>query len=379
LLVNLAVFLVAILVAAGLAEMLVRIIAPQQLIQIRPDIWRPADSLGWTNRPNVNTTINTGERTVHLYTDSAGLRVGAGGRQAAPTKVLVIGDSFMEALQVEYEQTFSGLLGPGLTGRLGHGVEVFDAGVDGWDPPQYLVRARQLMATDHYDLLVVAVYLGNDVIARRVDDIPPRAPQVLHHLRVPRSLRWSEMVDALLYPLNDVLKRHSQLFIFFKNRLQSLRQRAHLTADFFPVELRRSEATAPRWALTADVCAEIVAMARQHGVPTLTVLIPSPIAVDTATFSVYAKGFKIDPGTVDLGQPTRRMKEELDARHVVNLAVQQNFMTAESVGEKLYGSVDRHLTIAGNRLLEKLVEPMAAALIGTSAAPLKRSPHHGGG
>ncbi len=30
------------------------VIASQQLIQIRPDIWQPADTLGWLARPNVN-------------------------------------------------------------------------------------------------------------------------------------------------------------------------------------------------------------------------------------------------------------------------------------------------------------------------------------
>ncbi|TMB87452.1 MAG: hypothetical protein E6J45_12480, partial [Chloroflexi bacterium] len=69
-----------------LGEVAVRIVAPQQLIILRPDIWMPVDSVGWTFRPLVRSTINTGERTVHVVTDSQGFRVSAGGRPSARTR-----------------------------------------------------------------------------------------------------------------------------------------------------------------------------------------------------------------------------------------------------------------------------------------------------
>src|SRR5256714_14878773 len=87
--------------ACGLAELLVRLAAPQQLIVKRPDIWQPVDTLGWNHRPNVSTTINTGERTIHLYTDRDGFRVGRAGRVEAKRRILLLGDSFMEARSEE--------------------------------------------------------------------------------------------------------------------------------------------------------------------------------------------------------------------------------------------------------------------------------------
>src|SRR3989442_7554034 len=102
-----------------LGEVVVRIVAPQQLIILRPDIWMPVDSVGLTFRPFVHSTINTGERPGHVVTDSQGFRVSAGGRPSARTRVLLIGDSFMAALQVEYEQSLAGLLEKGLKARLG--------------------------------------------------------------------------------------------------------------------------------------------------------------------------------------------------------------------------------------------------------------------
>ncbi len=100
----------SLLVTLLFAELAIRLIAPQQLIQIRPDIWQPVDSIGWARRPNVSTTINTGERTVDIHTDRDGFRVGANGRTEAERQVLLLGDSFMEALQVQHEQSFAALL-----------------------------------------------------------------------------------------------------------------------------------------------------------------------------------------------------------------------------------------------------------------------------
>src|SRR5204862_6332604 len=61
--------------ACGVGELVIRLVAPQQLIVKRPDIWQPADTLGWSRRPHVNTTINTGERAVRVISDRAGFSV----------------------------------------------------------------------------------------------------------------------------------------------------------------------------------------------------------------------------------------------------------------------------------------------------------------
>ena len=125
------------------------------------------------------------------------MRVGPDGQTRGDTRILLMGDSFMEALQVEYEQSVSALLERLLAEQVGHPVSVWDAGVDGWDPPQYLVRTRQLLARHHFDLEIVALYLGNDVVSRQVDYRPPRAPAERHALRLPRALTKREFIDAV--------------------------------------------------------------------------------------------------------------------------------------------------------------------------------------
>jgi len=89
--INLTLGLTSVALAFFLSEFAVRLIAPQQLILIRPDIWRPIDILGWAHIPSVNTTINTGDRTVRVLTDQDGFRVGRAGRVEADRRILLLG------------------------------------------------------------------------------------------------------------------------------------------------------------------------------------------------------------------------------------------------------------------------------------------------
>ena len=358
-------------VALILAEVVVRIFAPQQLVLIRPDIWQPVDSVGWRFRPNLNTTVNTGERTVHVYTDRDGFRVGRAGRVAAATRALLIGDSFMAALQVEYEQSLAGLLEERLPGDVGRPVEIRNAGQAGWDTPQYFLEARSTLNRDSFALMVVSVYLGNDVFKTRPEHIPPRLPVETYEFRLPRHLTGGEFVAAFFRPINDFLKRRSHAFVFFKTRLHTTLLRLGLAADDFPEEFLKSQAASPRWDVTSGILADIAGLASRKGIPTLFVLIPAPFQVEPAVFQRYVRGFRVDSSQFYVDQPTRLMRDRLQARGLAVLDVLPAFRAADRQGARLYGSVDPHLTPHGHEVLEALVAPRIAALL---QQPVKRGP-----
>lgn len=349
--------------AAVLGELLVRFLAPQQLLIKRPDIWMPVDTLGWVHRRNVSTTINTGERTVRVVTDSNGFRIARTGRSPGKKRILLLGDSFMEAFQVEYEQSLAGLLEARLPAGIGTSVAVINTAVGGWDPPQYLLRARALLRRQTFDLVLVFLYLGNDVVLRRVDWYPAGGPTEVHHPRFLRRLSWNQLADAVLYPINDYLVVRSQLFVFLKTRLHTLLMRLHLTAVYFPEVLLRSEASSPRWGVTADVCRDIAALGQRDGVPTLFVLGPSSYQVDRAAFVQFLRGFGIDSGQVDLDQPDRLMREALEQRQLRVVDALSALRAAQHAGQPLYGSIDNHLSAAGHDALERFIEPGVAALL----------------
>jgi hypothetical protein len=370
---TLALFALSSAIALAVTEVLIRIVAPQQLVALRPDVWQPADTVGWRFRPNLNTTINTGERTVHVFTDRDGFRVGRAGRSDAATRVLLLGDSFMAALQVEFEQSLAGLLEQRLPARAGAPVAIRNTGQAGWDPPQYFFQARSLLGRDHFALVVVAVYLGNDIVSRRPDRVPPRVPVETYRLRLPRRFTGAEFTTALLRPLNDVLEQRSHAFIFAKSRLHGVLMRMGLTADDVPEEVLRKEATSPRWDVTADILADIAGLAALRGTPTLFVLIPAPLQVEPAVFRENVQGFGLDSSQFDLDQPTRLLRTRLEARGLPVVDVLPAFREADRNGPRLYGTVDQHLSPRGHEVLERLVEPRIAALLRRTSVHARRA------
>ena len=361
--INASLALTSLAAACLLGEGATRLVAPQQLVQVRSDLWQPADTIGYVHRPNVAATINTGERTVDIFTDARGFRVGGEGARESGTPVLLIGDSFMDALQVQYEQSLAALLQEHLSDETGAPVAVRNAGVDGWSPSHYLIRARMLLPRDNYRLVVTTLYVANDAEPRRVDYFAPRPHAVRYGFRLPRRLEVAELVDALLRPVNDGLEVRSHLFTLLKNRLQTLRMRLGLYPLDFPTEFLRSEAMAERWSLTAEICRDIRDVAEKHGAKAIFVLIPAAYQVDPDQFTSYLRGFGVDPATVDLNQPSRRLYEELSALGLTVLDALPAFRAAYDAGEVLYGTIDPHFTPAGHELLADLLLPLASELL----------------
>src|SRR6266516_2392680 len=190
---NVAVLCISLGVACALGELLVRLVAPQQLILTHPEIWQPIDTLVWAHRPDVNSTINRG--------------------------------------------------------------------VSGWDPSQYLIDG----AAGHRSRAVrPGSRFGFSRERRRAAThraLPAPVLAEVHALRMPRRLTYGEFIDAVLYPFNDFLAVHSQLYFFLKQRTAVLRMRAGLTTEYLPEDLLRSKAGGG----AASPARPLVCHRRQHG------------------------------------------------------------------------------------------------------------------
>lgn len=348
------------LFACGLGEVAVRVAAPQQLILRRADIYQAVDSLGWMHQPNIVTTINTGEREVTLATDSRALRIAPGTiRVPNARRVLIVGDSFMEAIQVEHESSTAGLLEAALRASLAEPtVETWNAGVGGWSPEQYRIRVAALLRETKFNAALVAVYLGNDVMQWRTSSYKPRTPTDLHTLRLPRRLSAREFVDALLYPVNDFLEERSHSFVLLKRRLETLRMRLGLTAAYFPPDFNKSVAGDGRWDNTATILEEIAVTARSTGIEPIFVLLPAPYQIDPALMMQYARGFGLDTASIDAEQPNRLLSAAMTARGLRIIDVLPAFREAQRAGTQLYGNVDQHFTAAGHALLTAQILPL---------------------
>ncbi|SRR5581483_7904791 len=88
-------------------------------------------------------------------------------------RIAVIGDSFVEALQVDLSQTFWKLLERDLRSE-GKNVEVLGFGMSGFDVAQYFETLKHEAIQYQPDLVIVAFFSGNDVrdSVRSLNNIP---------------------------------------------------------------------------------------------------------------------------------------------------------------------------------------------------------------
>lgn len=351
-----ALALAGIAVALLLSESLVRWIRPQQLILIRPDIWQPHDGLGWVMAPNLKTRVNTGEGQVCLRTDESGWRVPCEPSKSGGPEVLVLGDSFVVALQVEAEEVFTHLLGERLTRRRAERIHTVSAAVAGWGPSHYLIAANQELMKKEFRAILVAVFLGNDLEVTRHSRFPPRVATVRHAFHWPTEFSRREIVSGLLYPTNNWLEQRSHLFLLFRTSAWHLLMRAGLSARRFPTACLITERESERWRVTAEALRDIDGLARANDIPILFLLIPGAYQVDTDLGLKYASALGLSPSEIDLDQPSKRLLEEpaLEDLEVIDATTSMRKALQES-GEPLHGAIDTHLSRAGHRFLADLV------------------------
>ncbi len=102
-----------------------------------------------------------GGQTIYQQINSDGFR-GPELGDGSKTRVMVYGYSFIHATYSEQEDTFVGQLNVLLGEKLGREVEVINAGVSSYGPDQVLVRLDEELDRYKPDLVLVAIFAGND-------------------------------------------------------------------------------------------------------------------------------------------------------------------------------------------------------------------------
>lgn len=147
-------------VAAGAGEALLRRLAPD-----RPSFYVFDPAALYRLRPGTRARYHypwmpPGEE-VEVAINSRGFRGREPAARKSGARVVVYGDSFIEARSTRLEDTFTVRLEAGLRERRGS-VEVVNAGVSGYGPDQVVARLDSDLADLQPDLVVLALYAGND-------------------------------------------------------------------------------------------------------------------------------------------------------------------------------------------------------------------------
>lgn len=130
--------------------------------------WRVPDPItGWSLQPNAQGRYFAAmyEYDVDVRINGLGLRADESIGYAKPDgvfRILVLGDSFIEALQVPLADSLPQRLGQLYAEQSGRTVEVLNAGVSGWGTDQQLLWLQNEGVKYSPDLVLLSVYPRND-------------------------------------------------------------------------------------------------------------------------------------------------------------------------------------------------------------------------
>lgn len=363
--------------ALVMCEVVVRVARPQQVIRPLSGVYERNDRYGWRHVPGLDEVVNTGERDARVVTDVHGFRIPGPGETPSPADadlaVLAIGDSFIEGLMVDGDQTIPKVLEQLLNERGAGSVEVVNTGTAAWGPFQYHLQSVDELARRDYDLGLVFLYTGNDFKPDR--EIKPADLGARHTFRLPTSLAWNEWVRAIFWPINDALEVRSHLFVLAKNQLELLRARFGFTNFYFP-PIHRTDLDLDRyWAYGFEMCGRIAEAFAAHDVPVLFVLLPADYQVRADLLARYTAAYGWDDDVLDMDLPSDAMREQFRQRPEWVLLDPLEHLRAAEPGDALFGSVDKHFTARAHRMVAEFLLPDVAAALPapTGASPAEAS------
>jgi lysophospholipase L1-like esterase len=396
-LVNIIVVLVAI-------EIIFRLAAPTP-VEPAGWFWKTPDPItGWSLQPGASgrSYDENYEYDSRVEINSLGLRSPAAigyDKPAGVYRILVLGDSFVEAMQVEMQDAFHQQLGQILNQR-GLRAEVIAAGVQGWGTDQELLWLREQGRRYRPDLVVLAFYPRNDFMnnfrpleaanmganlkpffhlqdGRLVlEDFPfdpAQAPPPPSENTVVSAERSAPIPPGRLTGLGDWLHRHSAFYRWANPRLRLAAPRlaARLARtgiirpgkettliaqgpDYVPLVFGVYQApVAPAWQsafdLTAALLMEIQAEARGMGAGFAVVLANSQEEIYAGEWQrIEARYPRMQGKDWSVEQPRREALRILVGAGIPTLDLVPVFLAAD--GARLHFPINGHWNEAGHRL-----------------------------
>lgn len=359
LLIGLGLTTASLVVTAGVLELAVRWLDPQDLHRDE-GLWAPDATREFRLTPGFLGTEVSDEFRVPIAINSRGLR----DRELAPAKppgtvrILVVGDSFTYGSGVAGEETYPKRLERLLAGRAGVPVEVINAGVSGYGTVHEAAFLRAEGWSYEPDLLVLQVFVQNDLD----ENLEPFGREVVDGTLRVRATR-SEGATAL-HRVQAFVRTRSHAYRLVGDRYHLLRIRLGLEPSYAAsvgVYLHRSpERVTAGWEATRGHIRDIVEMGRQRGRPVVVVNAPALAALDQDRAAVFARFYRVDQGELDWDRPSRMLGTLCVALGVPYLDLTERFR-ATGRSRELYYARNGHWNAAGhNEVARWLLEALTA-------------------
>ncbi len=302
--------------------------------------------------------------------------------KAADTfRIVVIGDSFPQGWQVEQEQGFPRLLEKQLAEQTGRKIEVINLSVDAFGTDRELLLYAALGWQFQPDLLLLAVYTGNDLQDNQID---LEARRYGYRLGRPYftlengvlQLRNSTPLDPARYPDAPAYQWLADMQAAgLPSGAEDPPERPRiLSSDPYTLEypvgvglyLPEDRHWANAWALTGVLLLQFRAVAALDEVPLAVAIIPDKHAVHRADWNALVTQYAAllpDLRQADSAAPGQRLADFLTGEGIPALDLTERLRNdaAANLAERLYYGGDGHFTprghaVTANALAEWLSE-----------------------
>ena len=328
----------------------------------------------WDEDPETGLALLRPDRSIvghpwghEVRSNEAGFRDEAWRMPAGTPRILVFGDSFIEAIQVGWTDSFVPRLETDLREGGRTDAEVVSAAISGWGTDAHLryfeTRGRELAA----DVVVVMFTLYNDV----QDNAQGEYHDWVDGRLIPRNAARTGM-DRRINALKRAFAGRSHLYQLTRNIVRSGQTGAQFAAleDHWLelVSVPAEPAVEQAWQRTEAMLTALSDSVRSTGGELVLVPIPMEIAVSPAHEASFLENTGATAHSVDLDHPQARLEAWAADRgvRVIDLAVP--FRDAYAEGELLYLATDGHWNEKGHEVAARVV----AAELNVSDHPPER-------
>ena len=352
-------FLTALGVAVVLCELLLRFLYPQTL-----GVWGQTRDGLILLRPTFDVYLE--KFGTHVQTNSHGFRDGEHdlGKSEGTLRILLLGDSFMEALQVEFADAFPSLLETQLRSLLGCQVEVINAGVSGWgtdDEVTYLIRKGREF---HPDIVLFAVTLHNDIS----DNLEGRYHTEEEGKLIDKPLLVTPMLTHLGLEVRSYLASHSHLYQIAYQSWKSVgRPSAGVRLTNHVIELMRndqSDEVKRGWWITQRLLEKAGRLARTNGFNLAMFIIPTIYAADSGSYSELISTQRLAASDFNREKPVETVLDILAQEGIWSINLLPEFRSRSTApGQQFYIPGDGHFNKEGHELAVSIVSRELAGKI----------------
>jgi hypothetical protein len=342
-----------------------------------------SEQLGWRGRSNYEATLVTDGYQHPVRFNERGMhdREHPQLKPEGTYRILMLGDSFVQAAQVAETETARQILEDLLNSRpAGRRYEVINAGIPSWGAGQELIYYRQEGRSYQPDLVLLVIYIGNDI----KDNLPGRALTIAgRNCYAPYLAVCDHQLDPTPLPyapgLPPVEGECSASYKFVANMLGKLYRSSHLYArlepllaagqpdvnalDYYHLYLPQEddELFGYAWQLILGIVKQLDREVRQDGAEFAVVLVSPREVLQFTQMSeaerevIYQMAPDLRQAT-DLDRPNRKLIEALAEDNIRVLDLFPLFASyMNETGQSLYYSGDNHWNVTGNRVAAEMI------------------------